>query len=181
MLKPLLPLRKRFLDEMSAVQASKSVVEEVTRKLDNDKIEREKRKLNVCVMDIPESSKSEARHRNEDDYNFCVEKLGMDKKVIKSCYRAGKKSSDSSFCRPIIIKMANQEAVDYWTDHGRGWRTDYKLASGKFVYLNPDLCKADRTANFLARQERRKRRQPQDNNNSPQEEQRQRQNSTAAI
>ena len=149
--------QKKVLDEMSAVQASKSVVEEVTRKLDNDKIEREKRRLNVCVMEIPESSKTEARQRNDDDFAFCIEKLGIDKQDIDSCFRAGKKNDDTSFCRPLIIKMADQGAADYWTDDGRGWRTDHKLESGKFAYLNPDLCKADRNANFLAREERRKR------------------------
>ena len=150
--------QKKVLNEMSVVQSSKTVVEKVTQKLDNDKVEREKRKLNVCIMGIKESCKDTAKLRNNEDYSFCVEKLGINEEDISSCFRAGAKNSDPSYCRPLIVKMVNQRAADYWTDDGRGWRTEYKTDNGKFVYINPDLCKADRSAHFLAREERRKRR-----------------------
>ena len=155
--------QKQVLDEMSVAQASKNVVEEVTRKMDNDNVEREKRRLNICVIDIPESVKEEAKHRNGDDLIFCSEKLGINKEDIVSCYRAGKKSSTDNDSprlrpRPLIIKVVNQNAVDYYTDCGKGWRTDFKLDSGMNAYLNPDLCKADRDANFLVRLKRKERR-----------------------
>ena len=150
--------QKKVLDEMSAIQASKSVVEEVTRKMDNDKIEREKRKSNVCVLGIKESTEDSAQLRNEQDLNVCVEQLGIKREDIDSCFRAGTKNTDPSFCRPLIIKMVNQETANKWTNNGRGLKTDHPIDSGKFAYLNADLCKADRTASFFAREEWRKRR-----------------------
>ena len=167
--------QKKVLDEMSAIQASKSVIEEVTRKLDTDKVEREKRRSNVCVLGIKESTRDSANLRNGDDYRFCVEELGIERKDIDSCFRAGIKNSDPNYCRPLIVKMVDQAAADYWTNYGRGWKTNHQLDSGKFVYLNPDLCKADRNANFLAREERRKRMIEN------QENQRQRQSSAAPM
>ena len=150
--------QKKVLDEMSAVQASKTVVDEVTRRIDSDKIEREKRKPNVCVLGIKESVKESAQLRNEDDMEFCVEKLGIEKEDIDSCYRAGTKNPDPLYCRPLIVKMVNVETANKWTNNGKGFKTNFELDTGKFAYLNPDLCKADRTANFLAREEWRKRR-----------------------
>lgn len=67
-------------------------------------------------------------------------------------------SSNPNFCRPLIIQMTDEKAVSYWTEQGRGHKTDYKLECGDFIYINPDLCNADRKARFLARQEGKRRR-----------------------
>ena len=150
--------QKKVLDEMSAVQASKTVIEKVTRKIDSDNIEREKKKSNVCVLGIKESTADSADLRNQEDRQFCVGELGITDGDIESCYRAGPKNPDPTFCRPLIVKMVDEGTANKWTNNGRGHKTNYQLAAGKFVYLNPDLCKADRTANFLAREEWRKRR-----------------------
>ena len=149
--------QKKVLDEMSLAQASKNVVEQVVHKMDVDKIEREKRVRNVVVNKVPESKSKESNLRNKEDLKFCLETLEIPKEDIECCYRAGRKDSDDSkcsdeFCRPLVIKMVDQPAADYWCNLGKGYKTE----SGH--YLNPDLCKADRKASFLAREERRKRR-----------------------
>ena len=46
--------QKKIIEEASLTQSSKTVVENVVRKLDADKIEREKRKLNAVVLKVPE-------------------------------------------------------------------------------------------------------------------------------
>jgi hypothetical protein len=148
--------QKKVLDEMSLAQASKKVVEEVVHKMDVDKIEREKRLRNVVVNKVPESKDTDSKRRNEEDLKFCVETLEIPTNDIETCYRAGRKDSDDGkggdYCRPLVIKMVDQTAADYWCDFGKGFKT----VDGH--YINPDLCKADRKASFLAREEKRKRR-----------------------
>ena len=146
--------QKKVIDELSAVQTTKEVVKEVTSQLGVESIEREKRRLNLCVMKAPESTKNGAKDRQDDDTTFCVTTLGIPKEDIESCHRAGKKKDDdSTFNRPLIIKMKNQKAHTTWSDNGRGY-----LVTGTKYYINPDLCKADRDANFRVRKERQRRR-----------------------
>ncbi len=142
------------LDTNNVSKSSQRVVEEVTRKMDSDKVERERRKFNVVVMKVPESDAPSSGQRLADDRKFCYEQLQMDKKEIDKVWRAGKKRTDlkEEFHRPLIIKLVDDAAVDYWTDGGKGFLTDTGY------WINTDLCEADRKANFLAREERRKRR-----------------------
>lgn len=138
--------------EEKSVQNSQRIVEEVTRNINNDKVERERRKQNVVIMKVPESKAASAGQQQADDYKFCHEQLLMDKNEIDKVWRAGKKDDTrNDFCRPLIVRLVDEESVDYWTDGGKGYRTD----SGHWI--NKDLCRADRTANFLVRAERRKR------------------------
>lgn len=103
-------------------------------------------------MNVPESKAISAGQRRADDFNFCHEKLLIDKRDIDKVWRAGKKDdAREDYCRPLIIRLVDEECVDYWTDGGKGYLTD----SGHWI--NRDLCRADRTANFLVRKERRKR------------------------
>ena len=147
--------QKKVIKELSAVQTTKEVVKEVTSQLGVEMIEREKRKLNLCVMKVPESTKSGPKDRQDDDKStFCVKTLGIPKEDIESCHRAGKKNDDdSTFNRPLIIKMKNQKAHTFWSDNGRGY-----LVTGTKYYVNPDFCKADRDANFRVRKEKQRRR-----------------------
>ena len=41
--------------QAALAQSSKNVVESVIRKLDADKVEREKRQLNVCILNVPDT------------------------------------------------------------------------------------------------------------------------------
>ena len=138
--------------EEKSVQNSQRIVEEVTRNINNDKVERERRKQNVVIMKVPESKAPSAGQRRADDYKFCHEQLLIDKVEIDKVWRGGKiDDTKDDFCRPLIVRLVDEESVDYWTDGGKGYRTD----SG--YWINRDLCRADRTANFLVRAERRKR------------------------
>ena len=145
--------QKKVLDEMSLLQASKNVVEEVSRKMNTDKVERENRKFNVCVLKVPESTRKDPKHRQGDDFKFCKETLKIDKKDMVVCHRAGKlDSTKPDYCRPLIIEMVDKECVDYYTNNGKGWKeSDY--------WINLDLCKVDRDARFLVRKEAEKRRE----------------------
>ena len=128
--------------------------------MDADRVERERKKLNVCIMHVPESSKRNAKDREEADRKFCADTLKIDAEAITAVHRAGSKyGKDAEFCRPLIVKMVDEEAVDYWTLNGRGYNTGYEFTPGKYIYINKDRCKADRDAHFRTRkamEERRK-------------------------
>ena len=69
---------------------------------------------------------------------------------IQTCWRAGKlDASKPDYCRPLVIKISDEENANDWTKNGRGNKTQ----SG--FWINRDLCDADRKANFVARQEKR--------------------------
>ena len=147
--------QKKVIEELSAAQSTKAIVQQVHREFGVEKIEREKRKFNLCVMKAPESKKTVPKERQEEDMKFCHETLGIPKDAIETCFRAGKKSDGTEkkeFCRPLIIKMKKQEDQAYWSNNNRGYLTNN-------FYINPDMCKADRDAHFRVRKEAKRRRE----------------------
>ena len=145
--------QKKAIQHAAAANSSKVVVETVVRKLDADKVEREKRRSNVVVLSAPEPSKdSSVDQKKAKDNEFCTSVLKIPSSDIEACWRAGKlDESNPDFCRPIIIRLKEEGLVKNWTKDGKGHKTE----SGHWI--NKDLCAADRKANFLAREERRKR------------------------
>ncbi|KAL5268587.1 hypothetical protein ACHWQZ_G002438 [Mnemiopsis leidyi] len=147
--------QKKVIEEAAVAQSSKRVVESVVRQLDADKVEREKRKLNVVVLNTPEPKKeSSPEDKKKEDLKFCSSILGIPVRDIEVCWRAGKMDeSKPEYCRPLIIKLKDEDLVNEWSKDGKG----HKTASGHWI--NKDLCAADRKANFLSREARRKRTQ----------------------
>ena len=145
--------QKKALQHAATAQSSKAVVETVVRKLDADKVEREKRCSNVVVLSAPEPSKdSSTDQKKAKDKEFCTSVLKIPSTDIEACWRAGKiDESNPDYRRPLVIKFKDEELVKDWTKDGKGHKTE----SGHWI--NRDLCAADRKANFLAREERRKR------------------------
>lgn len=149
--------QKKIIQEVKNVDASKKVVQEVCRKMDNDMMERQRRMNNVMVSGVAESNNTDSMKRRECDMEFLMDKIGMDTNDIELCFRAGVVRSDNDgkpIPRPLIVKMKTVESAEYWHDYGRG----YKVSN---YWLNADLCKADREARFFARQERRECREQQ--------------------
>ncbi|KAL5247960.1 hypothetical protein ACHWQZ_G017208 [Mnemiopsis leidyi] len=145
--------QKKVIQQVSVAQSSKAVAENVIRKLDADKVEREKRKSNVIVLKAPEPKKdSTAEQKRTKDNEFCTSVLKIPSSDIEVCWRAGKlDESKPDYCRPLVIKLKDEALVKEWPKEGKGHRTE----SGHWI--NQDLCAADRRANFQAREERRKR------------------------
>ena len=64
--------QRRVIEEAALAKSSKYVVESVVRQLDSDKIEREKRKLNVVVLNVPENpDTASSGQKNKLDTDFC--------------------------------------------------------------------------------------------------------------
>ena len=124
----------------------------MVRKLDADKVEREKRQLNVCILNVLEPPKeSSSGQKKKEDIEFCQRELEMNDSVFEKCWCAGKiDESKPGFCHPLIVQMTDIDTVNEWTRDGKGLQLD----SGYWV--NKDLCMAmaNRHANFLACQER---------------------------
>ncbi|KAL5265200.1 hypothetical protein ACHWQZ_G006079 [Mnemiopsis leidyi] len=145
--------QNKVIQQAAVAQSSKTVVESVVRQLDADKVEREKRRCNVVVLSAPEPKKeSSTEEKRKEDMQFCSRVLEIPLTDIEVCWRAGKvDESKPEYCRPLIIKLKDEELVKEWTKDGKG----HKTVSG--YWINKDLCAADRKANFLSREERRKR------------------------
>ena len=143
--------QKKVLDDMSREQASETVISKVQMNMHTDTFERNKRKLNLCVLKVPESKKSNSKQRQEDDTKFCKETLKIKDDDMISCHRSGKLNPDKpDHRRPLIIQTRDEESVNFYSDYGKGWKEST-------YWINMDLCKADRDIRFLARKERKKR------------------------
>ena len=151
--------QKEVIEQAAVAQSSKTVVESVVRQLDADKVEGEKRRCNVVVLNTPEPNKeSSTEDKKREDKEFCTNVLEIPLEDIEACWRAGKiDQSKPDYCRPLVIKMKNEQLANEWTKNGKG----HKTANGHWI--NKDLCAADRKANFLSREERRKRIQKKSN------------------
>ena len=85
-----------------------------------------------------------------DDTGFVTMKLGVPDNDIRAVYRVGKRVEGEENARPMVIRFVNVAAADYWHNGGLGHNTGLKY-HGKFVYINKDLCRADREALKRAR------------------------------
>ena len=116
--------------------------------------EKEKRKRNVIVHNVPESKDSEIPKRIDHDATYIKElwnKLDVtDNLKIEKFHRIGKKNEDGK-SRPLLIKLQSSEERELVL--GRGYRCrNYVLAPEcKQVAIAPDLSKEERevTKNLL--------------------------------
>ncbi|KAL5271663.1 hypothetical protein ACHWQZ_G000006, partial [Mnemiopsis leidyi] len=112
--------QNKVIQQAAVAQSSKTVVESVVRQLDADKVEREKRRCNVVVLSAPEPKKeSSTEKKRKEDMQFCSRVLEIPLTDIEVCWRAGKvDESKPEYCRPLIIKLKDEELVKEWTKDG---------------------------------------------------------------
>lgn len=133
-------------------------VEKSKQRMDYDHMEREKRKKNIVLREIEESTEESADDKKAEDKSRVIEILGLSDDDIEHVFRAGKPNDgDSPRPRPLIITVKTPEIAVALHGHGRGRKFRHADA-GEDVWCNPDLIDSDRKANYLARQERKKRR-----------------------
>ena len=82
--------QKKAIEEISVTQTAQTVAEKVARKIDADNVERDKRRFNVVIMNVPERKGENATQKRIHDLQFCREKLGMKDEDYETCWRAGK-------------------------------------------------------------------------------------------
>lgn len=151
-------LFKQDRDSEQVEQVVTQAVEKSKQKMDYDHMEREKRKKNVVIRKIEEPTTGTADEKKGEDKATVIKMLGLDNDDIEYVRRVGKPGgSENTQPRPLIITVKTPEMATALHGHGRGrkFRDDDR---NEDVWCNPDLIAADRTANYLARQERNKRR-----------------------
>ena len=136
------------------------------QKAERDHVEREKRRSNVVIRDLPESTEASNEAKREHDKERVVEIMDIDSEYVVNVYRAG--APKSNYNRPIIITLTNPEVASGLHNYGRGMRRE-NVDGSLFYWVNADLIQADRIANFNAREEARTKRQPHGNRSSPQQ------------
>ena len=74
--------QKKIIEDLSTSHATTVVLQQVQRNIDVDSMAREKKKLNVCINKVPESTKKSSKEQGNDNRNFCIESLEMDEQDI---------------------------------------------------------------------------------------------------
>ena len=143
----------------SLKESQNEVVAQTVARQEADLYEKEKRARNIVIAGIPESTLPEISDRIEADKMFIstIANLPIDK--IEKCYRAGPpigvgSNKDRTAPRPLIAILENPELARALHRYGNGTRV---LAEGKEYWINPDLTRAERRANYEARKLRNER------------------------
>ena len=135
----------------------KEALDSSRQKMDSDHVERERRKTNVIIKDVPESMASNIGERIKADRQVIIEILNVTDDEIYKVVRAGPPSKDNTSrkSRPLIVTMSTPELACSLHDYGRG-RKVTNQGTREELWINPDLILADRVANYNARLARRK-------------------------
>ena len=147
----------------SALQESQQeIVAKTSARQEADLFDRERRTRNVVITYVEESTLPDTEQRKDSDKIMVTELLQMDGNNIEKCYRVGSpigsgsnKDSDRKGPRPLVIVLKTPELAKSLHKYGNGCKLSHE---GQEYWVNPDLTKAERRANYMARQKRRERR-----------------------
>ena len=132
----------------------KEALLESRKKVDSDNMEREKRKKNIVIQSVPESTAKTNDEKTEDDFGFVEWLLDIPRSDLESVRRIGPLigsiPDDKRTCRPILAMLSTPELANQQHRHGLG-RKVYVEEDKKDYWVNPDLIWADRKANYDAR------------------------------
>lgn len=135
-------------------QVINDVMKSSKEMMDSDTVARDQRRCNVTVRNIPESTHRAGRDRLAEDKRFALRILNITEDQLVHVVRAGppigSRPNDTRVSRVMIITVDTPEHANYLHNYGRGWRR--KTTDGRMLWVNPDLIKADRDANWRARQ-----------------------------
>ena len=126
----------------------------VTNAAINELNEREKRKKNVIIYGVPESSKEVlAEKRAEDEQNIKGILDSIGKSEIKPVYSRRLRSKNASKPGPILVELADASLRNPVLLAAKNLRSNDNY---KTVYVSPDLTEAERQLDYQLRQERNK-------------------------
>ena len=133
-----------------------ALLQKAAEKQDAERHEREKRKRNVVVTNLKESTLTTSIGRYESDKKKLLDIMEVKPEQIVTCYRAGAKR-DNGGPRLLIVTLETPRLAEHFHNYGNGHRIERKVGKND-IWFNPDLIKADRDANFNARKLMRERR-----------------------
>ena len=134
-----------------------ALLQKAAQKQDAERHEREKRKRNIVVSNLVESSLSTPKGRYDSDIKKLMKILEpsvtSDAQIV-NCYRAGAKRENGE-PRLLIVTLETPRLAEHFHNYGAGHRVQY---GEKYIWINPDMIKADRDANYNARELMREKR-----------------------
>ena len=148
---------QKSLERTITVEHRKIVSEAIDssrKKAERDNIEREKRKCNCVIRDIPESTKTTNEAKRDEDLEIVTDIMNIDPEYVVGVYRAG--PPKRGYNRPVIVTLTSPDLASELHNYGRGSRR-VNNENSLVYWVNQDLIQVDRTANFKARDEARKR------------------------
>ena len=135
-------------------QVITEVMKSSKQKMDGDAVARDQRKCNVTVKNVPESTHRAGHDRQAEDWRFALKILKINEgqlvRVVRAGPPIGSRPNDTRVTRVMVITVDSPETANHLTNYGRGWRR--QTTDGQVMWVNPDLIKADRDANYRARQ-----------------------------
>ena len=132
------------------------LLDKAAQKQDADHYERVKRQRNIVIKNLRESNRSTPTDRYNSDMKKVMDILEIEEKVIVRCYRAGAKKEGNT--RLLIVTLLTPDHAQHYHNYGAGYRIETN-GDKKDIWINPDLIKADREANYMARRALRERRE----------------------
>ena len=139
-------------------KSSATVVAKGMQKIEDDIVEWDRRKCNVIIRNVPECNDESSLQRRDYDMAKVQDILEIqDCKVIVRCVRLGKLSGQESVCRPLLVSFDKPETACRHHGNGKG------VKSKDGYWINPDLSKMQREANFRARKFLREAKQRREN------------------
>ena len=133
-----------------------TLLQKASQKQDADNYERDRRKRNVVVKNVRESSLLTPKGRYNSDINKLEKILQVNKEDIVTCYRAGAKRENGG-ARLLIVTLATPSIAEQLHNYGAGCRIETS-SDMMDIWINPDLIKSDRDANYNARKLMREKR-----------------------
>ena len=152
---------KRAFEEKlsSALKQSQSEIVAQTSARQADLADKEKRTRNVVITTVPESTLKDVKARVTADSIIATKILGIADELIEKCFRAGLplgtgSNKDRTSPRPLICVFTKPELAKSKRKYGNGSKV---IIDGVQYWINADLSRAERRANFEAGQKRRER------------------------
>ena len=133
-----------------------ALLQKASQKQDAEHFEREKRKRNIVVSNLRESSMTTPQGRYASDVKKLAEILELEEKEIVRCYRAGAKRPNGE-PRLLIATLITPAHAQHYHEYGSGYKIETREGK-KDIWINEDLIKADRDANYNARKIMREKR-----------------------
>ena len=174
-------MNKTF-EETIGTQLAKNqneIMRKTAQKQDQDYYERERRARNVVISNVEESTAANNHERISYDKDVASTILDVPTDDIVKVFRAGDqpgkgRNKDRTKPRLLIITMKSPEMAKSRHNYGMGvkklpdQRTSSFLHEGDSCFwINPDLSRTERIANYEARKLRNQRRQGGGNENRP--------------
>ena len=135
------------------------IVSQTTARHEADLHAREKRVRNIVLTNLPESTLDNPQDRIKEDNEQLAKITGLSVSQIEKSYRAGPplgKGSNESRTdpRPLVAVLETPDLARQLHKYGNGNRI---LFEGGVFWVNPDLTRAERRANYHARKLRKER------------------------